>query len=72
MSGYDPLHYVVLRLALTEGDSEALDVVAERGPLLIAVDKVADQKRGWIAFVAGQRGIALVAEDARWALFRLP
>jgi hypothetical protein len=72
MSGYDPLHYAVLRLALTEGDSEALDVVAERGPLLLAVDKHADLKAGWIAFVAGQRGIARVSEDARWALFRLP
>ena len=72
MSGYDPLHYAVLRLALIEGDSETLDVVAEHGPLLIAVDKDADLKAGWIAFVARQRGIARVSEDARWALFRLP
>jgi hypothetical protein len=72
MSGHDPMHDAVLRLALAEGDSAALDVIGEHGPLLIAVDKQADVNGGWIALVVGRRGIARVREDARWALFRLP
>ena len=38
LSGFDPLHYVVLRLASNSGDATALEALAEHGPLLIAVD----------------------------------
>jgi len=72
MGGYDPLHYAILRLALTEGDDTALDVVAEHGPLLIAVDTAADLKRGWRAFVQRQVGIERIREDSQFMLFALP
>ncbi|MCU1385890.1 MAG: hypothetical protein JWL71_4587 [Acidobacteria bacterium] len=72
MSGFDPLHYVILRRTLEEGDATAIEALQEHGPLLIVVDKPADTKRGWIAFVERLAGGTRIGETERWAVFRFP
>jgi F5/8 type C domain len=71
MSGYDPLFYVVLRLALDAGDPTALDALAESGPLLVAVEKPADGDRRWRTFLSSHPGVTPLEDGDRWTLFRL-
>jgi hypothetical protein len=72
LSGYDPRHYSILRLALIEGDGSPLDVLAERGALLVALDTRADAKGGWLRFLSARPDIVQVGGDQRWVWFRIP
>jgi hypothetical protein len=71
MSGYEPKHYVVLRLALAAGDRTAIDALAESGPLLVAVDKRADGDQRWRTLVTSRPGATPLEDDHQWALFRV-
>jgi hypothetical protein len=72
MSGFDPLHYVILRRTLEEGDATAIEALQEHAPLLIVVDKPADPRHAWMAFVERLAGGTRVGETERWAVFRFP
>jgi hypothetical protein len=72
MSGFDPLHYVILRRTLEEGDATAIEALQEHAPLLIVVDKSADPRHAWLAFVERLSGGTRVGETERWTVFRLP
>ena len=68
-SGYEPLHYIALRIALDDGDAAVLDAVAGGQPLLVAVDTGADEDGGWRALVRRHPGAVALGEEGRWAFF---
>ena len=69
-SGYEPLHYSALRIALDDSDAAALDAVAEGHPLLIAVDTRADTDGGWRELVARHRGRRLARQRRSLGVLR--
>jgi hypothetical protein len=71
LSGYEPLHSTVLRLALAGGDGTVVDALAEHGPLLVAIEKREDRNRHWTAFMSGHAGITSLSEDEEWTWLRL-
>lgn len=69
-SGFVPAPYVVLRVALDEGDAGALDALAAAGPLTVVVDpRTAD--RDWNRFEA-LVGRVPASEGTEWRIFPLP
>ncbi len=71
-SGYEPAHYVALRLALAAGDSTPLDAVGEGRPLLVAVDLGADTDGRWRALIDARPDAVHVGREAGWAFYEVP
>jgi hypothetical protein len=71
LSGYDPLHYVILRLAVAERDPTVIEALAEHGPLLVAVEHREDRDRSWFTFLTSVPGVTPAADQGEWMMFRL-
>jgi hypothetical protein len=67
-SGYDPTHYQVLKIALASGDGAVIDELARAGDLIVAVDHRESFAR-WAEMLASR---AVIADDGRWRLYRVP
>jgi hypothetical protein len=71
-SGYFPLHYLALQLALSEKDSSVFDAVTPREePLLVVLDKHADGDGRWNALITSAPRAVPVASDDHWAFFSI-
>lgn len=71
LSGYDPLHYVVLRLAIGERDGTVIAALAEHGPILIAVNDARDRDRQIAGFLKAIPGVTVAAIDRGWTMYRV-
>ena len=71
LSGYDPLHYIVLRLAIGERDGTAIEALAERGPIVVAVNDAQDRDRQISAFLRSVPGVTLATTDRGWTMYRV-
>jgi len=71
-SGYLPPHYEVLRLATRERDETVLYAAAERGPLLVTVDRQAREAAAQNEWLRGVHHAIALGEDQRrsWFLVR--
>jgi hypothetical protein len=70
ISGYEPPHYRILRLALADRDPTALDPLTALGPLLLVAEKRAAPE--WAAFARADLRAEPAGENDRWAFFKLP
>jgi len=72
-SGYEPLHYTALRLALDSGDERALDSLARDRDLIVAVDRQQDRREGerWSALVSRYPRATHIGGDPSWELYRI-
>ena len=76
-SGYEPSHYIALRMAFEARDPRVFDELASSvGPLAIVIDRRADAEGDWARFVGagvgGREGARLVREEGPQVLFWLP
>jgi hypothetical protein len=74
-SGYFPEHYEALTLALDELDGAAIDFLAGRGPLLVAIDRTwpyARQRVEWLTRHPRARNVGETAETAWFMVDRAP
>jgi hypothetical protein len=70
-SGFEPTHYLTLRLALDELDPSALDGLPLPGPLLVVVAKRSDPNGIWDHYLTAHPRVARLAPDARWNFYTL-
>jgi hypothetical protein len=71
LSGYDPQHYIVLRLALADRDPTAIEALAEYGPLAIVVEEREDRDGAIERFLASVPGVTTTGVVDRWTMFRV-
>jgi hypothetical protein len=70
-SGFEPAHYLTLRLALEEHDPSTFDGLPIPGRVLVVVDKRADPQREWDRFLTAQPRVTRLADDGRWMFYAL-
>jgi hypothetical protein len=69
-SGYQPPHYIVLKLALGRDDWQVLDAVSGGRRLLVAVDHAEEFDR-WTALVSKHPRHQLLGDDGKWRIYRI-
>jgi hypothetical protein len=71
LSGYDPQHYVVLRLALTAHDPTAIEALAEHGPLAIVIEDREDRDGDIKRFLTSVPGVTTIGIERGWTMFHV-
>lgn len=71
LSGYDPQHYIVLRLALNARDPTAIEALAEYGPLAVVVEEREDRDGAIKRFLTSVPGVTTMGVVDRWTMFRI-
>jgi hypothetical protein len=71
MSGYDPRHYRVVRLAAQEGDFSFLDALTSEGRSLVVLDSRFDGGGQWRAALDANPRVSPIGADGNWSFFAL-
>lgn len=71
-SGYDPMHYTMLRQSVQAGQIDIIQTLGLRGAVGIAIDRTASDHQRLERDVAALAGATRLSESGAWATYRVP
>jgi hypothetical protein len=71
-SGYDPLHYTMLRASVEAGEIGIIQTLGLDGPLGVAIDRTSSDHERLERGVAALDGATRLSESSAWVTYRVP